>query len=83
MCGAAEVLYVVVTYVCSLLLSHLHYSNVDHSAVKLFEDFIKHAKHVDAMERYSGGREVKVKNPAVCCVFCVLQSVSVGAGSGR
>ena len=71
-------------YVCSLLLSHLHCSNVDHSAVKLFEDFIKHAKHVDAVERYSGGREVKVKNPAVCCVcvFRVLQSVSVGAGSG-
>ena len=57
-------------YVCSLLLSHLHCSNVDHSAVKLFEDFSKHAKHVDAVERYSGGREVKVKNPAMCCV-CV------------
>ena len=75
-------------YACSLLLSHLHCSNVDHTAVKLFEDFIKHAKHVDAVERYSGGREVKVKNPAVCCVLCVcvfrvLQSVSVGAGSGR
>ena len=57
---------------CSLLLSHLHCSNVDHSAVKLFEDFIKHAKHVDAVERYSGGREVKVKNPAMCCV-CVFR----------
>ena len=73
-------------YVCSLLLSHLHCSNVDHSAVKLFEDFIKHAKHVDAVERYSGGREVKVKilQCVLCvCVFRVLQSVSVGAGSGR
>ena len=33
------------------LLSHWHCRDVDHSAVKLFDDFIKHARHIDAVER--------------------------------
>ena len=41
-CGCLVVFYLV-------LLTR----EIDHSAVKLFDDFIKHARHIDAVERYA------------------------------